>query len=147
MNLKEQSQLSGATVLNVLSVAGPSICIVHCLAMPFLVALLPVLGMKGLLFGISEQAACLLVVPLCALAIVPGYLKHGRKPVLLLMLAGMALVLFGSFAATALLTERAEMPVSVLGSLCLISAGLMNMRLTTCKQECPLNHPAHDDLQ
>jgi len=147
MDFKDQPTTRGSAVLNVLSIAGPSICIVHCLAMPILVALLPVLGLRGLVGGINEQLIALAVVPLCALAIVPGFLRHGRKRVVVMMVAGMACVLFGSFAADHMIRVGAETPVVVLGSLLLASAGLLNIRLTACKQECALHsHPSHDHL-
>jgi len=147
MDFKDQPATRGSAVLNVLAIAGPSICIVHCLAMPMLVALLPVLGLRGMLGGINEQLITLAVLPLCALAIVPGFLKHGRKRVVVMMLAGMACVLFGSFAADHVIQLGAETPVVVLGSLLLAAAGLLNIRLTACKQECAFHsHHSHNSL-
>ncbi len=147
MDFKGQAATRGSAVLNVLAVAGPSLCIVHCLAMPLLVAMLPVVGSHGMLAGVDEQMIALAVVPLCALAIVPGFLKHGRKRVVVMMLAGMACVLFGSFAADHVIQLGAEAPVVVLGSLLLASAGLLNIKLTACKQQCAFHaHRGHEAI-
>lgn len=147
MDFRGQSGTRGSAVLNVLAIAGPSLCIVHCLAMPLLVALLPVIGLRGALAGLNEQMISLAVVPLCALAIVPGFLKHGRKRVVAMMLAGMACVLFGSFAADHVIQLGAETPVVVLGSLLLAAAGLLNIKLTACKQECAFHvHHSQESL-
>lgn len=122
----------GAAFCNVLSVVGPSVCIVHCLAMPILLAVLPAFGLSRSFFGLSDQTLALIILPLCALAIIPGYLKHGQKKVLVFMSLGFSLVIFGSFFAESLFGHIGEIPVNVLGSIFLIAASVTNHRLRSC---------------
>ncbi|MBX9771240.1 MAG: MerC domain-containing protein [Candidatus Obscuribacterales bacterium] len=122
----------GAAFCNVLSVVGPSVCIVHCLAMPILLAVMPAFGLSKSLFGLNDQTIALIILPLCALAIVPGYFKHGQKRVLLSMFLGFSLVIFGSFFAENMIGPTGEIPVNVLGSVFLITASVMNHRLRSC---------------
>ncbi|MBX9879296.1 MAG: MerC domain-containing protein [Candidatus Obscuribacterales bacterium] len=122
----------GAAFCNVLSVVGPSVCIVHCLTMPILLAVLPAFGLSRSVFGLSDQTIALIILPLCALAIIPGYFKHGKKRVLASMCFGFSLVIFGSFFADNLLGPSGEIPVNVLGSVFLITASVLNHRLRSC---------------
>lgn len=122
----------GAAFCNVLSVVGPSVCIVHCLAMPVLLAVLPAFGLSRSVFGLSDQTIALIILPLCALAIIPGYLKHGKKRVLASMCLGFSLVIFGSFFAEKLWGHSGEIPINVLGSVFLITASVLNHRLRSC---------------
>lgn len=122
----------GAAFCNVLSVVGPSVCIVHCLAMPVLLAVLPAFGLSRNFFGVSDQTIALIILPLCALAIIPGYFKHGKKRVLTAMSLGFSLVIFGSFFADNVCGHTAEIPINVMGSVFLIAASVMNHRLRSC---------------
>lgn len=146
MQSHDQRGTRGSALLNVLAVAAPSLCIAHCLGLPLLLAFLPILGLQGILFGMSEKTISLLVVPLCALGIVPGYVRHRKMRVVLIMLAGMILVLLGSFAADGMLRPGAEVPVTVLGSLFLISAALSNIRLSAPEAVCRLHRHAREDI-
>lgn len=122
----------GAAFCNVLSVVGPSVCIVHCLAMPVLLAVLPAFGLSRSIFGLNDQTIALIILPLCLLAIIPGYFKHGQKRVLAAMCLGFSLVVFGSFFAEQMFGGISEIPINVLGSVFLISASVMNHRLRSC---------------
>ncbi len=117
----------GAAFCNVLSVVGPSVCIVHCLAMPVLLAVMPAIDL-----GISDETLALIILPFCALAITLGYLKHGQKKVLASMCIGLSLVIFGSFFAENMIGPAGEIPINVLGSVFLIAASVMNHRLRSC---------------
>ncbi len=125
-----------SSAVEFMSIVGPSVCLVHCLATPLVVGLLPLIGTKHSLLGLNEQMLALIVVPLCTLALVPGYLKHGQKTVLGFMTAGIVLVLFGSFFADQVIAKGSELPISILGSICLIRAALLNRRFCHCKAPC-----------
>lgn len=125
-----------SSVVEFMSIVGPSVCIVHCLATPLLLGLLPIIGTQYPVLGLNEQMLALIVVPLCALALVPGYLKHRQKEMLGFLCAGIVFILFGSFLADKVIAKGSELPISVLGSICLIRAALLNRRFCHCAAHC-----------
>jgi len=50
--------------LQVMSVLGPSICLVHCLVMPILIGVLPMLGRNCLAHAVSDEVLALIIVPI-----------------------------------------------------------------------------------
>jgi len=126
--------------LQLMSVVGPSICLVHCLVMPILLGVLPVVGRNGLAHAVSDQVIAMIIVPICLLAIVPGYLQHRKKRVLVLLALGLAFVFLGSFLTRSILGGASEIPVCILGSICLITSSLVNRRLTGHGGTCNHDH-------
>lgn len=118
-------QRRGQNWLDGVAVGASAACLVHCLALPLLIAALPVLaGMLAIgegLHAIIFAAA----VPTSALALFAGHRRHGQ----LTPVAGSALGL--TLLASGLLAGRplAETALTVAGSLLLASAHLMNWRL------------------
>ena len=76
------------------------------------------------------------VLAFCVGAIVPGYIKHGRAPVLALMMVGLSLVLFATFFAHPLLGESAEVPLITVGNLLVITSHLLNRKLLATLDCC-----------
>lgn len=69
------------------------LCLVHCVALPAMLALLPLLDLH---YHPDEKLHTLLTffaVPIAAIALVPAYLKHRHLPVLALGLVGVVLLL------------------------------------------------------
>lgn len=114
----------GASLLNFMSVAGPVICIIHCLAAPVVLAVLPFLNI-GHCHDSNENWLTAAIIGICLLAIVPSYFKHRNLSVIWLMLAGFVFVIAGAFAEEKLGTIGHSV-ASVLGSICLITASLRN---------------------
>jgi hypothetical protein len=105
-----------------------AICIVHCLAIPLLVALLPVAAIS---FGDSQHFHGLmlwLVVPTSFVGFLLGYRVHRRTG--LLALAAFAIAVLGAAAVYghSAWAEWLEIPVTVAGSLMLAAAHWMNFR-------------------
>jgi len=103
-----------------------SLCLVHCLAMPLVLAALPALahgagpGVHLVLFGAALLAA------LAALA--PGYLAHRAALAPLLGGAGLALLGAGVFVVGPRLGHAAETWCSVAGALLLGAGHVRNRR-------------------
>ena len=122
-------------VLDGSAIGLSGLCLIHCLLLPIMAALLPV-------FGAWARAEWVHVVfvfvaaPLSALALL-RQVGNGRSqaPLILLAAAGVALLSIGAFVvpATAL-----DAPVTIAGSLCLASAHALNWRRRQA------SHAGHD---
>lgn len=112
-----------AALFDASAVALSTLCLLHCLALPLLAALLP-------LFGAWSEAEwvhgvfVLIAAPLTSYALWRAH-RHRPLPVALWLLAGsgLALLLAGACGG---LGERAETPLTVAGSLALAGAHLWN---------------------
>ena len=114
-------------------VAASALCLVHCLALPLLMAAFPLLRLGAEQDGL--HAALLLAATIPALlALLPGYLRHRDPAALLLGMSGVGLFL----AALSLIGPRwghgAETGAAVLASALLLSAHLRNRN--RCRR-CP----------
>lgn len=111
--------------LDSLAVGASTACLIHCLALPLLIALLPALagvldvgeGFHRALFGLA--------VPVSSIALLVGHKRHGQITPAAGGLTGLALLASGLLAGQA----AAETALTVSGSLLLASAHLMNWRL------------------
>lgn len=104
------------------------LCLVHCLALPLLLLLLP--GVIGL-FVQSETFhyfALVLVVPAALAAFWLGYRQHGALIPPLLGLAGVGCLVIALLPDVG---EGAELWLTVAGSLLLVTGHIMNWRLRT----------------
>src|SRR5687768_7697448 len=73
--------------------------VVHCLAMPFVIAWLPWLGLHWLVGEEVHRWLAAGVLVIGGLSFVPGYLRHRRWVIPLLGSVGMLLVSYSAFAA------------------------------------------------
>lgn len=119
--------------LDNLGIIASAICLVHCLALPFLIALLPVLGLQFLDSHESHLILGGLIWLFAMFAIVPGYLKHKRLPILIGTIIGLALVTFGVLAGHAVLGEHGEMIFLIAGNLTLVGTHWKNRSLCKCE--------------
>lgn len=107
-----------------LGLLASGLCLVHCMSLPLLLAALPALGfLAARAFHVALGG---LVLGLAALAFVSGYRRHRRLGVLALGLGGAA-----SLGVAMLLPEgvvAGERWLTVVGSLVLVSAHLLNLR-------------------
>lgn len=102
------------------------LCVVHCLAIPITVLLLPAVS------GPLEQEQTLthwlllaVALPVSLVALGSGYRHHGGIGTLLLGIVGLILLTLG---VSHWLGERWEVPLTVAGGLALILAHLRNLR-------------------
>jgi hypothetical protein len=124
----DQHPMSASRYLDRIAITLSTICIVHCLAMPVLVAALPVLAITLGTDGHFHALMLWLVVPTSALGFSLGYKVHGNAG---RVAAGTAAVLV--LAVVALWghdhwNRTVEIGVNVVASLLLASAHWRNFR-------------------
>ena len=115
-----------------LAVGISILCTIHCLAMPFLVVALPVLG--GLY--LAEEGFHLWMVygilPISIYALLVGNRKHENIQPVVLGFVGLSILVFAALAGHDVLGEAGERAITVLGSIAVAAAHLWNQRL--CRQ-------------
>lgn len=107
--------------------AASALCLLHCLAMPLLIAAFPLLGLGEEHHALHDALLLGVTVPVL-LALVPGYIKHRDPVALSLGLAGLGAFLVAVFVIGPQLGEVAETVAAVLSSVLLIGAHLRNHR-------------------
>ena len=110
------------------AIALSAVCIVHCLAVPVLVALLP---FAALSFQDSEHFHGLmlwLVVPTSLVGFVLGYRLHRRTGLIALGAVGITILAAAAVYGHDSWSESLEVTLSVAGSLLLAAAHWLNFR-------------------
>ena len=103
-------------------------CAIHCIAMPFLITILPTLGIYWLASGWFELTALTIAIGFSLMSLCWGYKQHGRSRLFWLILAGTLWFLLGYI--------RHEHLYSFVGGGCMITANLMNHRFCTTCSNC-----------
>jgi hypothetical protein len=104
------------------------LCAIHCAALPFVLALLPLVGWEFLADHRFERAFVVFACALALLTLVSGYRRHRQPTSLMLAFPGLALLLLG-------VTVAEPFPIllhSVLvtcGGVLLASAHFINLRI------------------
>lgn len=117
--------------LDNLGIFASVLCLIHCLAMPFVVAAIPFIGMKWqwLQSETTENVLIAFIVGFAVFAIIPGYRAHKRPIALVGLIIGLALV-----AAVAVFRGQYpanfELPLISVGNLLLVATHLLNRKLT-----------------
>lgn len=104
--------------------AASAACIFHCLGLPILLSLVPVLAAYIALPEAFHAWAFLVAVPTSAAAVLFGCRRHGRSGPALLAVPGLMMLGGGVLAPEG----RAEILLSVGGATLLALAHLMNLR-------------------
>jgi len=107
--------------------AASALCLVHCLAMPLVLAAFPLLGLGGEHHALHDALLLGVTVPVL-LALVPGYVKHRDAVALSLGVAGLVSFLVAVFVLGPQMGEVAETVGAVLSSVLLMAAHLRNHR-------------------
>ena len=118
--MNHNSRLDGVALFT--SVA----CLVHCLALPLLFALLPVASTYLALPESFHVGAFIVAVPASSIAIFSGYRHHGAALPVALALVGLTLLGTGALGGQSLPVETG---LSVIGSVLLAVAHIQNWRL------------------
>jgi hypothetical protein len=115
-----------STLLDSAAIGASLLCLIHCIGLPILFALLPAMASIGL--PSSEWLHLLLLltaIPVSALALVGGWRAHGRVVPMLLGALGLAGLAAGlAFDSV----PGAETALTVAGSLALAMAHIGNWR-------------------
>lgn len=103
------------------------LCAIHCAALPFVLALLPLLGLGFLAGHAFERAFVAFAAALAVFSLVGGYRRHRRVQSLVLAAAGLTLLVSG-------VTFISAMPLAVhsslvaCGGVLLATAHFVNLR-------------------
>lgn len=111
------------------------LCAVHCALLPFVLALLPLLGLGFLAGHTFERVFVLCAATLASLALVSGYRRHHRRTPLLLALPGVLLLVAGVCVDL----DRALMVHTIMvttGGTLVACAHLFNLRLSRGRHVC-----------
>jgi hypothetical protein len=125
------SKDSVGALLDTTGVVVSWLCVVHCIVLPFAVALLPLAGLSFLLDESIELMIIAVSVAVAALGLLPGYFRqHGRLRAVILFAAGISLLGLGRAAF------EDDLALEVVFLLCgaglITTAHLINRRL--CRQ-------------
>ena len=114
-----------------IAVGATIACLVHCLALPLLIAALPVVSSVLPIPEHFHLIALGLAIPATAGALFAGYRRHRLAAPLIAGTVGLTLLALGAihWGETPL-----ETPVTVLGSLCIAAAHLANWRYRRANQ-------------
>lgn len=119
------ASIFGRARFDAAAIIASALCIVHCLALPIAVALLPALShFLDLPEGV-HLALFVVAVPVSAYAVVSGARRHGLWLPGVLAITGLALLGLGAIGGLPLLLETGA---SVIGSLLLIAGHVINLR-------------------
>jgi MerC mercury resistance protein len=115
----------GGQVLDRLAVALSSLCVLHCVATPILIGLLPTMAVSDLLPEKLHIWLLLLALPVSAFGLWSGLGRHGQCLPVVAAVIGLALLAFGAFAASA----TYELALTICGATILAAAHLANARI------------------
>ncbi len=116
--------------LDALAMLFSALCLVHCLALPLLVAALPLAASSLVADERFHQWLLLGAVPTSVIALGWGWRRHRDSLVAWLGTAGLLLMVFAAFGIQiGLLDARGERVLTVIGALLLAIAHLRNYQL------------------
>ncbi len=125
--------------LDGLAMVFSALCLVHCLALPVLVAALPLAASSLVTDERFHQWLLLGAVPTSLIALGWGWRRHRSSVVALLGLLGMVLMVFAAFGIQfGLLDAQGERLLTIAGAVLLAIAHLRNYQL---------RHHGHDHSQ
>jgi hypothetical protein len=104
------------------------LCAIHCAALPFVLALLPLLGLEFLADPRFERAFVVFACALALLTLVNGYRRHRRPVPLMLAFPGLSLLLLGVTVAEQYQLALHSTLVTC-GGVLLASAHFVNLRI------------------
>lgn len=119
-------------LLDNLGIFASTLCLIHCIAMPFVIAFLPFLGLQFLEGELAHRVIALFVLAFAIFAIGPGYLQHRKKEVLVFTILGLSLVAIALLVAGPFFGEQYELPFITTGNLILVVTHLRNRKLCQC---------------
>ena len=109
-----------------IAVGLSGLCLLHCLLLPFVVAVLPFLGQ---LDGDHLHAEMLIfVIPVSVIALTMGYRRHGQISVIISGAAGLIILTLGAIVVHDLYGLIADRMMTVIGSFVLAFTHYRNFR-------------------
>ena len=129
-------------ILDKIGICVSGLCLVHCLATPFILVLFPSFKFAFFEHEAFHQIFGVIVVLSVLFAVYPQCRKHGHKDIIGWALAGVLFILAGIFLGHDL-GEEIEHGLTILGSILLITAHIKNMKVRHGK--CDSDSHCKDD--
>jgi len=115
-------------LLDRFSIGLSALCLLHCLAIPLVITISPVMATFAFADESFHIALIALVIPTSAIALSLGCKKHKGWRILALGLGGLATLTIAAFAEGLGFGETGETLLTVLGALIVATAHLSNYR-------------------
>ena len=135
MRLNFHTSSNAKDLLDNTGAAAAWLCAAHCLAMPFAVTFLPLLGVSFLAHEGIEYIFIGFSIAVASLRLLPSYFKQHRKiRTLLLFVSGICFVIFAD-----MLFEESffgKVIFVLIGAVCITSAHFINRRLCRNCRSC-----------
>jgi hypothetical protein len=116
-------------MLDGFAVAISAICLVHCLALPVLLVVFPLLVGTVISHETFHQVLLWVIVPTSVAAILVARRTHPDNRVLLLVGTGMLILIISAFWAHDLGDPRIEIALNIVGGLTLAGGHIRNVRV------------------
>jgi hypothetical protein len=113
-------------LLDKIAVLLSGLCLLHCLLLPFVIAVLPFLGQFG--DDHFHQELLLFVVPVSVVALTAGFRRHGHTEVLLFGGLGLAVLIIGGTFIHEVYGAMVDRLMTVTGSMILAGTHYRNYR-------------------
>jgi hypothetical protein len=119
--------------LDALGFSASALCAVHCFAMPFVIALLPIVGLSFLAHPAFEATLLILGLVIGALSLSHGYFRHHRNfaPISVLSI-GFSFIAIGHIQ----FFEDYEFLIVSSGACLVACSHLLNLRLMKHEKQC-----------
>jgi len=119
-----------------LAIAFSMVCLIHCLALPILLILLPPFsGLFALDDEMFHQWMLFAVLPISIAALMMGCLHHRSYKVFLVGSIGLSLIIISTTLGHDLLGETGEVVLSILGSMIIAFGHFRNYQLSSARHE------------
>ncbi|HLQ86232.1 MAG TPA: MerC domain-containing protein [Salinisphaeraceae bacterium] len=126
--MKIHANIKLSSALDTFAVGLSGLCLIHCLILPLLVALFPLLGATLMSHEAFHQIILIAVVPTTAIALGLGYRRHRHLPVAILGVTGIGALVLAAFALHSLRAHYLETWITVAGGIVLALAHISNFR-------------------
>lgn len=112
-------------------------CVLHCIALPFVVIMVPQLTAFWFAGEDFHRTLIYLVLPTSILGIGLGCRRHGSYRIISWALTGLLTLIFAAVYGHDLFGETTEKLLTLMGGVCVMKAHVLNFRL--CKS-CDCEH-------
>lgn len=119
---------SSSAWLDATGMAAAWLCAIHCLALPFAVSILPLVGLSFLVSETTERVFIGISIFIAGLSLMPAYFrKHRRLRALVLFTGGIGLIIFSHLLFEDSLVFKAIFLIT--GGAVITTAHVVNRRL------------------